>query len=146
MKMNKINLIKKIIIVINKNIDLNIKHSELSFQNKNYKPSNKYKIKEEFVDLMIQLDKLKIRKKKESEELISNYSTISAILDRLSVEKTKYHHFKYNMKHVFTKKQIDSKCILQKKIIKKINLILEHKILEAMNYKIIVMKEERTFK
>jgi hypothetical protein len=147
MRINKKNLIKKIIININKNIDINIKHSDLVFKNKKYKSININNIKNEFIDLMIKLSKCDFGKKKKSKiELISNYNTISAILDRLSVEKTKYHHFKNNMELVISKKQISSKCVLQKKIIKEINSILESKILEAFEDKIAVMKEERTFK
>ena len=86
------------------------------------------------------------KKAKTKLELISNYNTISTILDRLSVEKTKYYHFKYNMNSVLSKKQIKSKCNFQNKVIKKINHILEFKFQELIENKISILKEERTFK
>ena len=144
MKNRNQNLIKKIIININKNIDINIKLSELNFINKTSKALSLKKTETEFVNLMSRLDTNQGDKNKL--ELISNYNTISTILDRLSVEKTKYYHFKYNMKYIFSKKQIKSKCEFQNKIIKKINLILEFKFQELLNSNISILKEERTFR
>ena len=66
MRINKKNLIKKIIININKNIDINIKHSDLVFKNKKYKSININNIKNEFIDLMIKLSKCDFGKKKKS--------------------------------------------------------------------------------
>ncbi len=138
------NLIKKIIVNINKNIDINIKLSELNFINKTSKSLSLKKTETEFINLMSKLNTNQGYRTKL--ELISNYNTISTILDRLSVEKTKYYHFKYNMKSIFSKKQIKSKCELQNKIIKKINVILEFKFKELLNSNISVLKEERTFR
>ena len=144
MKNKDQSLIKKIIVNINKNIDINIKLSELNFINKASKSISLKKTETEFINLMSKLNTNKRDKTKL--ELISNYNTISTILDRLSVEKTKYYHFKYNMKSIFSKKQIRSKCEFQNKIIKKINLILEFKFQELLNSNITILKEERTFK
>ena len=144
MKHTNLELIKKIIININKNIDVNIKLSELKFVNKSVKSISLKKTENEFINLMSKL--ILYKKAKTKLELISNYNTISTILDRLSVEKTKYYHFKYNMNSVLSKKQIKSKCNFQNKVIKKINHILEFKFQELIENKISILKEERTFK
>tara|TARA_Y100000816_G_scaffold278073_1_gene248914 strand:- start:68 stop:502 length:435 start_codon:yes stop_codon:yes gene_type:complete len=144
MKHTNLELIKKIIININKNIDVNIKLSELKFVNKSVKSISLKKTENEFINLMSKL--ILYKKAKTKLELISNYNTISTILDRLSVEKTKYYHFKYNMNSVLSKKQIKSKCNFQNKVIKKINNILEFKFQELIENKISILKEERTFK
>ena len=144
MKHTNLELIKKIIININKNIDVNIKLSELKFVNKSVKSISLKKTENEFINLMSKL--ILYKKAKTKLELISNYNTISTILDRLSVEKTKYYHFKYNMNSVLSKKQIKSKCNFQNKVIKKINHILEFKFQELIDNKISILKEERTFK
>lgn len=144
MKNNNLIIIKKIIKNINRNIDINIKLSEHNFKNKSSKTISIKKIENEFIYLMT---KLNLKEKGNTKlELISNYNTISTILDRLSVEKTKYYHFRHNMGSVFSKKQIKSKCDFQNKIIKKINLILEFKFQEFLDNKISILKEERTFK
>lgn len=144
MKNNNLIIIKKIIKNINRNIDINIKLSEHNFKNKSNKTISIKKIEDEFIYLMT---KLNLKEKGNTKlELISNYNTISTILDRLSVEKTKYYHFRHNMGSIFSKKQIKSKCDFQNKIIKKINLILEFKFQEFLDNKISILKEERTFK
>ena len=144
MRHTNLELIKKIIVNINKNIDVNIKLSELKFVNKSVKSISLKKTENEFINLMSKL--MLYKKAKTKLELISNYNTISTILDRLSVEKTKYYHFKYNMNSVLSKKQIKSKCNFQNKVIKKINHILEFKFQELIENKISILKEERTFK
>lgn len=146
MKDNNI-LIKKLISIINENIDENIKLSNFNFKTKKSN-SSKLKILEyKFIKIMIELE---LNMKKSSNikkpELISNFNTISTVFDRLSVEKTKLHHFRNNMNNILSKSEIMEKCNLQKKIIKKINYFLQEKILESFNYNLKILKEERTFK
>jgi len=139
-------LIKKLILQINKIIDIGIKESELIFNNKINKDKDKKKIlKKEFIKTIQELFKYTKTINLKKIELISNYNTLSTILDRLSVEKTKLHHFKFNMKLILTKDQINRKCKTQEKLIKNINLILEDKIEEALQNEIKIYKEERTF-
>ena len=139
-------LIKKLILQINKIIDIGIKESELIFNNKKNKDKDKKKIlKKEFIKTIQELFKYTKTINLKKIELISNYNTLSTILDRLSVEKTKLHHFKFNMKLILTKDQINRKCKTQEKLIKNINLILEDKIEEALQNEIKIYKEERTF-
>lgn len=139
-------LIKKLILQINKIIDIGIKESELIFNNKINKDKDKKKIlKKEFIKTIQELFKYTKTINLKKIELISNYNTLSTILDRLSVEKTKLHHFKFNMKLILTKDQINKKCKTQEKLIKNINLILEDKIEEALQNEIKIYKEERTF-
>tara|TARA_B100001093_G_scaffold502701_2_gene556054 strand:+ start:938 stop:1381 length:444 start_codon:yes stop_codon:yes gene_type:complete len=147
MKKSDLEIIKKVINNINKNIDENIKISELRFENKSYTSQSLKKLEIEFIKIMKEINK-QFRKgvKKKKLQLISNYNTISTILDRLSVEKTKYYHFKNNMKKKLSPKEIKQKCILQKKIINEINIILEEKFIESFQCRVIILKEERTFK
>jgi len=147
MKKSDLEIIKKVINNINKNIDENIKISELRFENKSYTSQSLKKLEIEFIKIMKEINK-QFRKgvKKKKLQLISNYNTISTILDRLSVEKTKYYHFKNNMKNTLSSNQIKQKCTLQSKIIDQINLILEEKFLESFESEITILKEERTFK
>ena len=55
MKHTNLELIKKIIININKNIDVNIKLSELKFVNKSVKSISLKKTENEFINLMSKL-------------------------------------------------------------------------------------------
>ena len=147
--MNKsdLKIIKTLITNINKNINENIISSESDFINKAYKSSSLLKLEFEFINIMEKLEKLfRTSHNAEKIQLISNYNTISTILDRLSVEKTKYYHFKNNMKKKLSPKEIKQKCILQKKIINEINIILEEKFIESFQCRVIILKEERTFK
>lgn len=145
MKRNNL-LIKKLIYNINKIIDFGIKESEINFKNKKKQSkNNKVILEKEFIEIIKEFFENAKKNKFEKIELISNYNTLSTILDRLSVEKTKYHHFRYNMKSVLTENQISKKCKNQKNLIKNINLILEEKFEEVLKNKIIINKEERTF-
>ena len=147
MKRSDSEIIKKAINNINKNIDENIKISELRFENKSYTSQSLKKLEIEFIRIMKEVNKqFKKGVKKKKLQLISNYNTISTIIDRLSVEKTKYYHFKNNMKNTLSSNQIKQKCTLQSKIIDQINLILEEKFLETFQSEISILKEERTFK
>ena len=76
--------------------------------------------------------------------LISNYNSISTVLDRLSVEKTKFYHFKNHMKIEFTKSEISKKLAFQKTLISQINKILFEKFIEAFENNITILKEQRT--
>ena len=145
MKRNNL-LIKKLILNINKIIDLGIKESEINFKNKKKHSKNKKEfLEKEFIEIIKEFFKDTKKNDFKKIELISNYNTLSTILDRLSVEKTKYHHFRYNMKSALTENQISKKCKNQKNLIKNINLILEEKFEEVLKNKIIINKEERTF-
>ena len=145
MKRNNL-IIKKLVLNINRIIDLGIKESEINFKNKKkHNKNNKEILEKEFIEIIKEFFKNTKKNDFEKIELISNYNTLSTILDRLSVEKTKYHHFRYNMKSALTEKQINKKCKNQENLINNINLILEEKFEEVLKNKIIINKEERTF-
>ena len=148
MKNNKHKEINNLIKIINCIIDENIRKSEDDFFNKKKINNNKIKdLEKKFIKIidLIYHNSKKI-KSNNQKVLISNYNSISTVLDRLSVEKTKFFHFKNNMKIEFTKSEISKKLAFQKTLISQINKILFEKFIEAFENNIIILKEQRTFK
>lgn len=148
MKNNKHKEINNLIKIINCIIDENIRKSEDDFFNKKKINNNKIKdLEKKFIKIIdLIYHNSKNIKSDNQKVLISNYNSISTVLDRLSVEKTKFFHFKNHMKIEFTKSEISNKLAFQKTLISEINKILFEKFIEAFENNIIILKEQRTFK
>ena len=148
MKNNKHKEINNLIKIINCIIDENIRKSEDDFFNKKKINNNKIKdLEKKFIKIInLIYHNSKNIKSNNQKVLISNYNSISTVLDRLSVEKTKFYHFKNHMKIEFTKSEISKKLAFQKNLISQINKILFEKFIEAFENNITILKEQRTFK
>tara|TARA_Y100000768_G_C23823468_1_gene607716 strand:+ start:78 stop:530 length:453 start_codon:yes stop_codon:yes gene_type:complete len=78
-------------------------------------------------------------KKQRDKTFIPNYNTFSTIIDRLSVEHVKLHHFKFTMKNHFKKNELKNRLELQNKMIK----ILQEELLDF--FKIILKQNNYNF-
>ena len=88
---------------------------------------------------LLKIDKDKKNKKQRNKTFIPNYNTFSTIIDRLSVEHVKLHHFKFTMKNHFKKNELKNRLDLQNKMIK----ILQKELLDFM--KIIIQQNNYNF-
>ena len=139
---------KKIIKNISLLISLNIKLADEVIKKKTSKALIK-RIK--IIELLIikqlsGLFKNNKNKKQENKIFIPNYNTFSTIIDRLSVEHVKFHHFKFTMKDNFKKNELKNRLVLQNKMITILQEELEvflKIIIKQNNYNFLF--EKRTF-
>lgn len=134
--------------IINSIVDENIRRSENDFFNKKIIFNDTIpELEKKFINILKKINQNKNKNNSKNQKLlISNYNSISTVLDRLSVEKTKYFHFKNHMKNEFTKSEIKKKLAFQKTLITAINKILLEKFIEAFENDITILSEQRTFK
>lgn len=114
---------KKTVKNISNLIALNIKLADAEIaKNKNIKTiknlNSKIGISESLiVDQLNLIFQNKKREKKKNKIFIPNYNTFSTLVDRLSVEHVKLHHFKVTMKNSFKKNELKDRLSLQTKMI-----------------------------